>query len=70
MGLGAIGFRTLFFGISGERDLDVLFTNEVRIMSRRKRLSVSLDGELALLETPLQYRIRPRALRVIVPEST
>ena len=37
------------------------------IRSERARLLVSLDGEVALLDTPLKYRIRPRALRVIVP---
>ncbi len=67
-GLVRLAFRALLFGIAGERDLDVLFADEVQIISRRKRLPVSLDGELALLEPPLQYRIRPRALRVIAPE--
>jgi diacylglycerol kinase family enzyme len=69
-GLVRLAFRALFLGISGERDLDVLYTKEVRITSLRKRLSVSLDGELARLETPLYYRVRPRALHVIVPGST
>jgi diacylglycerol kinase family enzyme len=69
-GLVRLAFRALLFGISGQRDLDVLSTIEVRIMSRRKHVSVSLDGEVARLETPLQYRIRPLALRVIGPEST
>jgi diacylglycerol kinase family enzyme len=66
-GLVRLAFRALLFGIVGERDLDVLSAGEVQITSRRKRLPVSLDGELALLEPPLQYRIRPRALRVIGP---
>lgn len=66
-GMVRLAIRALFFGIAGERDLDVLFAPEVQITSRRKRLHISLDGELALLEPPLHYRIRPRALRVIVP---
>jgi diacylglycerol kinase family enzyme len=66
-GLVRLAFRALLFGIAGERDLDVLFASEVQITSRRKRLPVSFDGELARLEPPLQYRIRPRALRVIAP---
>ena len=53
MGSGAIGLRALLFGISGENDLDVLLTKEVRIMSRRKHVKVSLDGEVARLKTPL-----------------
>lgn len=67
-GMVRLAIRALFFGIAGERDLDVLFASAVQITSRRKRLPVSLDGELALLAPPLQYRIRPRALRVIAPQ--
>jgi diacylglycerol kinase family enzyme len=33
-----------------------------------KRVNVSLDGEVVVMETPLHYRIRPQALSVIVPE--
>ena len=40
---------------------------ECAIRSGSRRLLVSLDGEVALLPTPLKYRIRRRALRVIVP---
>lgn len=39
------------------------------IRSVAPRLLVSLDGEVALLDTPLNYRVRPRALRVIVPAA-
>jgi diacylglycerol kinase family enzyme len=28
---------------------------------------VATDGELNSMETPLEFRIRPRSLRVIVP---
>ena len=38
------------------------------IFSRRRRLRVALDGESRFFDTPLHYRIRPRALRVIIPE--
>jgi len=39
------------------------------IRSASRRLLVSLDGEVALLETPLKYRIRRRDLRVVVPAN-
>jgi YegS/Rv2252/BmrU family lipid kinase len=35
--------------------------------TRRKRIRVALDGEVTHLRTPLHYRVRPRALKVIVP---
>jgi diacylglycerol kinase family enzyme len=31
------------------------------------RVSVALDGEIAVMPSPLVYRIRPRALRIIAP---
>ena len=34
-----------------------------------RRTSVALDGEVAMLASPLVYRIRPRALKVMVPEA-
>jgi diacylglycerol kinase family enzyme len=41
---------------------------ELRVDTRRRRsLRVALDGEVLHLTTPLRYRMRPRALSVIVP---
>ena len=34
---------------------------------RRRRLRVATDGEVAVMSTPLHYRVRPRELSVIVP---
>jgi diacylglycerol kinase family enzyme len=42
---------------------------ECRVRTTAKRLRVARDGEVTLLETPLQYRIRPGALGVIVPAA-
>lgn len=39
----------------------------LHVSSRRSRLAVSLDGETALMDTPLDYRIRPKALKVVAP---
>ena len=47
--------------------LDVLHGKEAWIAARRRRLRVALDGEVVSLASPLHYRIRPGALRVIVP---
>jgi diacylglycerol kinase family enzyme len=40
---------------------------EVTIDGRSTRLAVSLDGEMTTLMSPLRYRIRRRALRVLMP---
>ncbi|MGB0083805.1 MAG: diacylglycerol kinase family protein [Rhodomicrobiaceae bacterium] len=39
------------------------------INSKAKRLRVSNDGEVLSLETPLHYRIRPRALTILKPKN-
>jgi len=43
-------------------------TVTVDVMHRRTR--VALDGEVVLMAPPLVYRVRPRALRAIVPETS
>jgi YegS/Rv2252/BmrU family lipid kinase len=40
---------------------------KLRVSSHRSQLTASLDGEVVRAETPLDYRIRKRALRVIAP---
>jgi diacylglycerol kinase family enzyme len=42
-------------------------TQQLSIAAYRRRLGVSLDGELQILDTPLHFRTRPRALQVLVP---
>ncbi len=40
------------------------------IDAKTSRLPVALDGEVEIMQTPLHYRSRPRALRVIVPAAS
>jgi diacylglycerol kinase family enzyme len=41
----------------------------VTLNSKRSRLSVMIDGEVGTMETPLRFRIRPGALRVLSPSA-
>lgn len=51
-----------------QRDfLTVEGIEEAEINSHRRMLMVALDGEAAPMETPLKYRIRAGALKLIVP---
>lgn len=66
--------RLLWFSLSalfGQQhqsdDFDVVLTEELWIESRRRHVQVSIDGEVARMAPPLHYRVRPRALRVVVP---
>jgi diacylglycerol kinase family enzyme len=50
--------------------LEVFDADELIVSpARSRRLKVALDGEVTELTTPLNYRTRPRALRVFVPVS-
>jgi diacylglycerol kinase family enzyme len=39
------------------------------VTSRAVRLRAAVDGEPAVLETPIEFRVEPLALRVLVPRS-
>jgi len=67
--LGLLGFavRALFGRLRQSGDFDAMLTEEVVIHTRRKRVRVSTDGEVSMMDVPLRYRIRPRVLQVIVP---
>ena len=54
-------------GMAGRGDLVAFETRETVVRSRRRHVDVSTDGEVTGMETPLRYRVRPGALRVIVP---
>lgn len=45
-------------------------TRELWIETARPRVRAALDGEVMLLDAPLHYRSRPRALRVRVPAES
>jgi diacylglycerol kinase family enzyme len=69
LGLLRLAFSALFGRLRQEKDFDALTTQEIRIETHHKRLRVSTDGEVAVMELPLFYRIRSAALRVIVPSN-
>ncbi|MGH7508846.1 MAG: diacylglycerol/lipid kinase family protein [Gemmatimonadales bacterium] len=68
-GLLRLAWQVLRQGVDQVRELDLLSAAETTIETRRRRLQVALDGEVLTLGSPLQYRIRPAALRVHVPAA-
>jgi diacylglycerol kinase family enzyme len=58
----AIGF------LDRKRDLRILKARSVDISSHTSRLLVARDGEVSVMRSPLEYRVRPAALHVFVPE--
>ena len=63
-----IGFLGIL-GLKDDRDFASLLSKEVLVRTRRRHIMISADGQLYMLETPLRYRIRPKALRVLAPEA-
>jgi diacylglycerol kinase family enzyme len=64
-----LALRALLGRLRGSPGFEVLRTTELRIETRGDRVRVANDGEIAMLSTPLRYRILPGALRVIVPSE-
>lgn len=62
--------RTLFGRLRQAKDFERINTEEITIQTRKKRLLVAFDGEIAMLDTPLNYKIIPLALNVIVPAES
>jgi diacylglycerol kinase family enzyme len=68
LGLLTLALRALLGRLRSTKDFDTLCIKEVSIETRSTRLLVATDGEVRVMETPLYYRIRPGALRVVVPQ--
>jgi diacylglycerol kinase family enzyme len=65
-----LSFAALLGRLEQARDFEALTATELVIETHRKRVLVSTDGEVQPMTSPLHYRIRPKALRVIVPRTT
>jgi diacylglycerol kinase family enzyme len=57
-------------GVVDRRDLRIQTLDALEVDSRRKRLLVACDGEIELMRTPLKYKTRRAALRVLAPLPT
>ena len=68
-GLFRLAFHALFGRVDQAKDFDVFCVNEARVATGKRRLLVACDGEVERMQTPLHYRIRPAALRVVVPRT-
>jgi YegS/Rv2252/BmrU family lipid kinase len=68
-GLFMLILRTVFGRLRQTADFEEINTSEITIETKKKLISVAFDGEVEMLETPLRYKIHPRALRVIAPRD-
>lgn len=66
-GLLRLAFQALVGTWRDGQLLETFSAEEVRVISRKRRMIVSLDGEVTVLRAPLIFRLRPKALRVLMP---
>ena len=67
-GLMMLALRALL-GRRGDRTVDSFEARECWIKTRRKRVDVATDGEVTRMTSPLHFKIRPGALRVMAPAA-
>jgi len=68
-GLLRLTWEVLLKGAERVKEVDLITVEEATVETRRRRLQVAADGEVFTLDAPLNYRIKPGALRVYVPEA-
>jgi diacylglycerol kinase family enzyme len=66
-GLLRLTLRALMGRLRQASDFDALTVSRLRVDTGKSHLHVATDGEVSVMRTPLEYRIRPAALRVLVP---
>jgi YegS/Rv2252/BmrU family lipid kinase len=60
--------KTLTGRLKQWKDFEAVSTEHLTIRTRRRRIRVAFDGETEIMNSPLEYRIRSKALKVIVPK--
>lgn len=61
--------RTMVGMLDTMKEFEQLTAESLTIEMRKRNVLVAYDGEVEVMQTPLEYRIVPRALKVIVPEE-
>lgn len=60
-------FQALAGRLAAAVGFESFLVSAVSIETARRRVSVAFDGEVTVMRPPLRYRIRPAALKTIVP---
>ena len=67
--LVGLAFRALFGTLRQAKDFEAPTAHSIGIATRHRVLPVATDGEVSVMGTPLNYSIRPLALRVLAPAT-
>lgn len=68
-GMARAVVRAMLGRLKSDPDVVHLEGRTIEVSARRSRMRLSNDGELEMVEMPLRYTIRPRALTVLVPAA-
>jgi diacylglycerol kinase family enzyme len=69
-GLLRIALHSLVYKLEEAASFENDTAQEAVVLTRRRRISVALDGEVHRLNTPLHYASMPASLRVVVPKMS
>lgn len=68
-GLVVLAWKTATRQLRQWKDFEAVETEHVIVRKKRRRARVAIDGETMIMSTPLEYRILPKAMKVIVPKQ-
>jgi len=68
VGLIDLVLRTVFGRLKQADDFEDIRTDGLTVETREKKILVARDGEVSVMDSPLEYKIHPKALRVIAPK--
>jgi diacylglycerol kinase family enzyme len=69
LGLALLPFKVALGMIDRARDIESFRAQHLEIGARRQKIRIAIDGEILEVATPLLYRTRPGALRVLAPAT-
>ena len=67
LGLVGLALRALVRRVESAEQFVAMRATEFSIETKRSSIHVATDGEVMMMRPPLRYRVRPGALKVIVP---
>jgi len=70
LGLAVTALRALFGRWTDDPNLTAIIAHKGVVTTKRPKVRLSNDGEVEEVETPLVYKIHPRALKVLRPRPS
>jgi len=68
-GLLLLVLRSVFGGLRSSKYFESFNVTTVSVETRKRNTLVAMDGEVSTMDSPLEYKILPRKLRVIAPAA-